>query len=209
MKKLRIFPSCLEIRTAEFPLGKDFLAVKLSSKEAMAFSATDIRTFDDLISRYGANNRLRPGEFYNGYAVVSFWWGHTEVVSMHGIIQRIDPKTVVSGADYKFADAVRKGLAWECVYPLGEGRFGQGCFNYFWNFRDCTFARQIIWGQEHGWTGYENMNPEAIDKSLKDKIVSALQKEEKIVELTDEEDMVLRHYLGENSYYKSFFVEVE
>ncbi len=206
MKKLRIFPLRMEIRTADYPLGKDFYAVKLSPKEAMAFTA--VNTFDDLLSRYGSNNQLRIGEFYNGYIAVFFWWGHTEVVSMRGQIQRIDPAAAAGCLNHSMADAIRRGLAWECLYPLGEGRFCQGAFNYFWTFRDCTFARQIVWGKEHGWTGYGNMKPEAIDKSLKDKIVSALQKEEKIVELTDEEDMVLKHYLGEFSYYKSFFVEV-
>ena len=209
MKKLRIYPSHLEIRAAEFPLGKDFLAVKLSQKEAMAFTAANIRTFDDLLARYGANNQLRVGEFYNGYLAVFFWWGHTEVVAMRGQIQRIDSKTVIGGTDYKFAEAVRKGLAWECVYPLGEGRFGQGTFNYFWTFRDCTFARHIVWGKEHGWLGYENLDSETVDKSLKDKIVAALQREEKIVELTNVENAILMNYLGIHSYYESFFVEIK
>lgn len=209
MKKLRIYPTQLEIRKANLPLGKDFLAVKLSYKEAMAFSAADIRSFDNLITCYGANNQLRPGELYNGYVAVFFWWGHAEVASMRGIIRQIDPRTVINGPDYKFRENVRKGLAWECVYPLGEGRFGQGTFDYFWTFRDCTFARHIVWGKEHGWLGYENLDPEAVDKSLKDKIVAALQREDKIVELTNVENAILMNYLGIHSYYESFFVEVK
>ena len=209
MKKFRIFPSRLEIRRATLPLGIEFQAVKLDPKEAMNFTSEGIGKFEDLISRYGACNQLRVGEFYNGYLAVYFWWGHAEVVSMRGQIRHIDPRTVINGPDYRFRENVRKGLAWECVYPLGEGRFGQGTFDYLWTFRDCTFARLITWGQGHNWPGYEKLDAESVDKSLKDKIVAALQKEEKIVELTDEEDMVLKHYLGECSYYKSFFVEIQ
>lgn len=209
MKKLEIFPSHLEIREAGLPFGENFCAVKLSPKQAMAFTEVGIRNFADLLERYGANNQLHVGEFYNGYMAAFFWWGHTEVIAMRGQIQRIDPKTPVGCIDYVYERAIRKGLAWECVYPLKDGKLIQGSCKYVWNFRDCTFARHIAWGKDHDWPAYENLDADAIDKSLKDKLVIALQKEEKVVELTDEEDMVLKHYLGECSYYKNFFVEVE
>lgn len=209
MKKLRICPSHLEIRMATMPEGKEFKAVKLSPKEAMAFCSSDYRTFEDLLAKYGANNQLNPGELYNGYAVVFYCWGRMEVVAMRGVIRRVDPKTPIACGDYHFAEVVRKGLAWECVYPLGEGRYGQGAFKYVWTFRDCTFARHIVWGKEHGWLGYENLDSEAVDKSLKYKIVAALQREEKIVELNNVENAILMNYLGEYSYYKTFFVEVK
>jgi len=209
MKKLKIYPASLEIRQATMPEGKEFKAVKISRQEAMDFKSSNFRTFEDLLNKYGANNQLGLGELYNGYAVVFYCWGRMEVVAMRGVIRRVDPKTPISCGNYHLAELVRKGLAWECVYPLGEGRFGEGGFNYFWTFRDCTFANDVISKQEQGWPSYEGLNAEAIDKSLKDKIIYALQKDDKVIELTDEEDLVLKHYLGEYSYYKTFFVEVK
>ena len=47
-----------------------------------------------------------------------------------------------------------------------------------------------------------------MDERLKHKLISALNGN-KIVELTDEEDLLLRAYLGENSYYKKFFTEIK
>ncbi len=198
----------LEFRNTEFPFGEDFRAVKLSIQEAMAFSGSNVKTFDDLLTRYGANNKLKVGEYYNGYLAIYFWYGRAEVVKMRGHIQRVDPKTPIGGPDYVYRNAVRKGLVWECILSLEGGKTAQGPCKDVWTFRDCAFANSILRGKKRGQKGYENLDSEVIDKSLKEKLVEALQKEEKSVELTDEENMVLKHYLGEERY-KRFFVKVE
>lgn len=208
MKKLQINPSSLEIRTASMSFGKNFCAVKLSQQEAFAFNSANFHNFDELLASYGANNQLKEGELYNGYIAALSHWGRAEIVVMRGKIRRIDPKTAVGCLNYSLADAIAKGMAWECVYPLEGGKTTSGTFNYVWTFRDCQFARHIIWCKQRGVAGFDELDAYATDKMIKDKIVEALQSEEKIVELSETEEMVLKMYLG-TSYYTRFFCEVE
>lgn len=208
MKKLRINPSKLEIRTASMSFGKTFCAVKLSQQEAFAFDSAKYHNFDDLLAAYGAHNQLKEGELYNGYIAALSHWGKIEVVVMRGKICKIDPKTAIGCLNYSLAEAISKGMAWECIYPLEDGQTTQGTFNYVWTFRDCQFARHIIWCKQRCNTGFNTLDAYATDKQLKDKIIKALQTEDKIVEIDDTEEMVLKMYLG-TSYYTRFFCEVE
>ena len=196
MKKIRIFLPNFETSPATIPLG-EFKAVKLSREEAATFSGAEVKTFEDLLEKYGANNQLRPGEYYNGYLAVFYWWRHIEVILMRGKIRRLSP---VLDEIAKLSKKIHD-LKWECVKAEGE----QGDFNYVWIVNDSCFAKQVLDEQKRGNSDYEALDAAAIDKALKSKIVAALPKEGKTIELTDGENLVLKDYLGE--YYNKFFVE--
>lgn len=220
MKKIKIFPSALEIRIAEMPVADEFKAVKLTYDQAMSFQSK-FTSFEELLTEYGIANRLQVGEFYEGYLAVYHWSGHVEVVRMNGLIRKIAP-TVANGIlNYRFAENIRAGLAWECIYLTEDSSICLGCFNYVWTFRDCRFTYEVsrmkeVVGDKILQRSYSSddinrivaMEPEVVDEELKTKLVTALLTDEKIVVLSDDEDMVLKHYLG-GSYYKSFFSEVK
>lgn len=202
MKKLKIFPSHLEFRNAGFPAVTEFKAVKLSYEQAMSFSQQHLRSFDDLVAVYGADKELKSGESYDGYIAVPHWWGYVEVVKMQGVITKIDPAAARGCLNYDFAKVIREGRAWEVLI---DGKM-PGPFLAVWTFSDCGFASLITQEQKRGrWQG---IDAEEMDEKLKNKLIAALLSNQ-IVELTDEEDDVLRSYLGYYSYYKRFFIEMQ
>lgn len=220
MKKLRIFASALEIRNAEFPVSNEFNAVKLTYDQAMNFSDV-ASSFSELVAKYGEENILNVGELYEGYVAVYYWTGRVDVVKMSGQIQKIAPAIANTVWDYRLAENIRAGKAWECIYPTREGSICMGVFRYVWTFRNCTFAKDIAWTQSklrdvrvrnfyspEAIACYDRINAEAMDAELKGKIIAALLTEERTVVLEDTEDMILKHYLG-SEYYNAFFCEVE
>lgn len=205
MKTLVIYPTRLSIRRAQIPANEELKMFKVSYEEAMAFKGNKV-TFEELVSRYGVASQLKAGEFYTGYVISFYWWGHAEVVYLNGYLQKIDAKYANVVHDYKLAEQIRKGCAWECRYPTKEGSTN-GQFDYIWTFQDCRFAEDIRYAQEHG--GYfTGIDADAMDGMLKQKLINALTSKEQVITVTEDEDKVLRHYLGSNSYYRQFFVEV-
>ena len=212
MKK-KILVSALEIRNAVFPVSTEFKAVKLTYAQAMNFQSK-FTSFEELLAEYGVNNQLKVGEFYDGYLAVCGY--RFEVVKMYGCIQRIPAHEACGILNYRLAEEIRTGKAWQCVYIAGE-RTCQGAFQYVWNFRDCTFGGHInqiknyMAKNPQAYTEeekniYASLDAEKADEQLKNKLVSALLTESKIIELSEAENMVLKHYLGE--YYRRFFAEV-
>ena len=213
MKKMKIFVSALEIRNAQMPVTDEFKAVKLTYKQAMDFQSK-FTSFEELLAEYGASNQLKIGEFYDGYLAVCGY--RFEVVKMYGCIQRIPAHEACGILNYRLAEEIRTGKAWQCVYIAGEITC-QGAFQYVWNFRDCTFGGHInqiknyMAKNPQAYTEeekniYASLDAEKADEQLKNKLVSALLTESKIIELSEAENMVLKHYLGE--YYRRFFAEV-
>ena len=220
MKKLKISTSALEIRNADFPVSNDFNAVKLTCSQAMSFG-DEFHSFSELVAKYGENNVLHVGEFYEGYVAVYYWPGRIDVVNVLGQIRKIAPEIANTVCDYRLAENIRAGKAWECVYPTPDGSFCVGAFRYVWTFKACTFARDIVWVQRavndvrvrntyspEAVACYARINAEEMDAELKEKLVAALLTDKKIAFLSDAEAMVLKHYLGEG-YYNAFFCEVE
>ena len=220
MKKIRILTSALEIRNAQMPVTDEFKALKLTYAQAMSFQSK-FTSFEELLTEYGISNRLQVGEFYEGYLAVYYWGGHVEVVNMHGQIEKIDPAVASVVWDYRLAENIREGKAWQCVYPMSGGNVGVGAFRYVWTFSDCNFAQDIAWTQRNlnnvvvrnayppeVIACYDSINAEQMDEQLKSSIIAALLTDERMVMLSDSEIMVLKHYLGE-VYYKAFFCEVE
>lgn len=197
MKKLRIIPSNLQIREARMPIGAVFRAVKLTYEQAMSFK-DNFQTFGDLLAAYGVENQFKTDENYDGYLAVHYSKGRSEVVKLCGMIQKISPESADDYLSENFAKSIRAGCAWEVV--------GGKAF-YVWTFNDCPIARYIKQEQQNG--RYRRIKPEAMDATLKQKVVNALLSESKELSLTDEENAILKAYLKEGSHYDEFFVEIK
>lgn len=206
MKKLKVSSSALEIRTAQMPVGTEFNAVKLSYEQAIAFENYNA-SFEELIACHGAASQLKPNEHYEGYIAVPYPWGRVDIVRLDGAVQRINPNEAKYYLDAAKAKLVLEGKCWCVRYQTSDGRTCSGRFNYVWTFKGCHFAKTIVDLQKKGYLP-SDMDANATDKQLKDKLVSALCGN-KIVEVSDNEDFILKVYLGEYSYYKSFFKEVQ
>lgn len=208
---LKINPARLEIRPQQLPVGKEIRIFKISYSEAMNYSAR-YSSFEMLLAKYGEQSLLKEDEFYDGYALVVYPYIYPRVVKMYGKLQPIPPHEANSCFNANFAKIIRSGDAWKVVAEGGE------YFQYVWSFNDCQFARSIKETQEsikkrpntynkQEREVYETLDAVAVDATLKQKIVTALLTKDKIVELAEAENMVLRHYLGE--YYYRFFTVVE
>ena len=205
MKNLKIFSSSLEIRTAQMPVCSEFKAVKLSYEQAMAFDH-QITNFDELIARYGAANQLKPNEHYEGYIAVPYPWGKVDVIHIVGAVQKIAPDEARYYLDADKAKLIREGKCWQVRYMTSDGDC-PGRFDYVWTFNGCRFSSTISDLQKKGYLP-SDMDADATDKLLKDKLITALCGN-KIVKVSDNEDFILKVYLGKYSYYKSFFSEVQ
>ena len=203
MKKLKILTSNLEIKVAQMPVTSEFKAVKLSYEQAMAFDH-HVTSFDELIARHGASRLLKPNEHYEGYIALPYSWGRVDVIHLAGAVQKVDPNAAKYFWDEnKKAKLVREGKCWYVQWQNSDGSTYPGKFNYVWTFNGCHFTKTIIDLQEAGYLP-SDIDAEGTDKILKDKLVSALCGN-KIVEVSDNEDLILKAYLGEYSYYNSFF----
>ncbi len=205
MKKLRISESQLEIRVAQMPICSEFKAIKLNYEQAMAFDH-QITNFDELVARYGMASQLKINEHYEGYIAVPYPWGRVDIVHLIGAVQRINSNEAKYYLDADKAKLVREGKCWQVRYKTSDGDC-PGRFNYVWTFKGCHFSSTISDLQRKKYLP-SDMDADATDKLLKDKLVSALCGN-KIVKVSDEEDFILKVYLGEYSYYKSFFTEIK
>ncbi len=206
MKNLKITSSSLEIRVAQMPVTSEFKAVKLSYEQAMSFDHL-ATSFDELVACYGVSSQLKPNEHYEGYIAVPYPWGRVDVICLGGAIQKINPNEAKYCWNTNEAQLIREGKCWHVQWQNSDGSTCPGKFNYVWTFKGCRFAQTITDLQKKGYLP-SDMDADATDKLLKDKLVSALCGN-KIVKVSDNEDLILKVYLGEYSYYKSFFSEVQ
>lgn len=120
MKKVRI--NLLHFDLCEGVLSSDELqVVKLSQKQAMQFTKVGINSFDDLLARYGSNNRMRVGEYYNGYIVLMDSANQPNLLHMRGVLRKVDDS---------------QPNIWECISSLGKGSL-EGIMA----INDCDFAK--------------------------------------------------------------------
>ena len=207
MKKLKIYPSALEIRNADLPVVLEIKAVKLTYEQAMTFNEAETYTFAQLLAKYGENQRLQVGEFYDGYVAMTYPWNRAIVAKMLGVLRRV-PAEVAKECIYNstMAANITKGEAWQVVYPRKDGGFSDGAFKYVWSFNGCIFASLVERIKKNEGKLY-GVDAKELDATLKRKLAAALLTEDKVVELTDDEDLVLRAYAPD--YYRHFFAEVD
>lgn len=207
MKKLKIYPSALEIRNADLPVVSEVKAVKLTYEQAMTFDEAETYTVEQLVAKYGEAQMLKVGEFYDGYVAMHYFWDSVIVAKLLGMICRIP----VEDADNCFfnsalAKSIKNGEAWHVVYPLNDGGTCPGAFKYVYGFNGCCFAK-ITKDLKRQQGKLAGVDAQQMDATLKKKLVAALLTEDKVVELTDDEDLVLRAYAPD--YYRKFFAVVE
>lgn len=206
MKKLKIYPSALEIRNADLPVVSEVKAVKLTYEQAMTFDEAETYTVEQLVAKYGEAQMLKVGEFYDGYVAMWYPWYKVMVAKMVGMIRRV-PVEAAKNCFFNsvMAKNIQNGQAWQVVYPLKRGA-SSGAFKYVWSFNGCCFAKitEHLKRQRGQLAG---VDAKKMDATLKEKLVAALLTEDKVVELTDDEDLVLRAYAPD--YYRQFFAVVE
>lgn len=121
MKKVRINLLHFGLCEASFLCGEKLQVVKLSQKQAMQFTKVGITSFDDLLERYGANNQMRVGEYYNGYIVLFDSANLPNLLHMRGVLRKAEDS---------------QPYVWECISSLGKGSL-EGIMA----ISDCDFAK--------------------------------------------------------------------
>lgn len=188
MKTLKIFTPGLEIRNQQLVSSVGLKVLKLSQYQMMTLSLEDMEAdFNKLILKFGEHNLLKEGEYYNGYAL--FYNGLiVSTVRMRGRITKVTDSRY-AGWDNQMRQYIRLGY----LYDITD-RTACGLFKYVWSLSS---------------TPWENMDGCSIEvgHSLRQKLADAVN-HNYLITVTDEEDLVLKRYLGKQTYYKDFFNEI-
>lgn len=205
--------SVLAFRRHSQILGTEMKAVKISQPQALGFISR-FTSFEDMLETYG-NQKLELGEFYTGYIAVYHGSYSQEVIYMKGKVRKYSghPSHL---RDANLRLAAEKGTFYEVVdpgnieetypnYRAGDVHYQrEGLFQFVWNFKECRFESHVRTMQSHGYL--LEADAEQIDKALKYKVLKGFATG-KAFELTNDENVVLKSYLGK--YYKTFFTEVK
>ena len=200
MRKLKIIIENLESGKAFLPQVSKLGMIKLTFVEAMTL--TEDLSLEQLMAKYGQERLLKEGEVYEGYLAVPNRL-NTEVIKMRGCVHRI-PENEADNAEYYFiTKAIRDGKAWCVIDP--DGPLRKGKFVKVRTFAMCSFLDTIL-KLRAGTDDLQDVNPKALNKSIQDKLMATVLSENKIVELTDDEDKVIHFYFMEN--YRHYFRRV-
>ena len=198
--KIKVFPSALEIRPASTIFGTEFQAVKLSFRQAMAFSS-GFYSFDHMLETYGRANILQIGEQYDGYIAVYYSQWQQDVIKIRGAVERFSELEALNLQPSDLREAALKGAAYKIVYRCQDGKEVCGSALYVWTFGDCRFAELIhILQQQKRFT--VSIIPDVMEVNLKRKLISSIIADD-AVEISEDENEVLLKYLG-NAYYIQF-----
>lgn len=199
MRKLEIIIKNLEIYQTFLPYVSELGMVKLTFAEAMTLSGE--LSLEQLVAKYGQDRLLKEGEVYDGYLAVPYRRMDMKIIKMRGCVHRI-PESEAEHAEYFMTQVIREGKAWCVINPdnLREGKFVE-----VRTFADCSFLETIL-KLRAGTDDLQDVNPKALNESIKGKLKAAVLCENKIVELTDDEDKVVHFYFMEN--YRHYFRRV-
>ena len=163
-------------------------------------------SFEEMLEAYGAKNRLPLDEYYDGYVAVYYSSYRQEVIHMNGMLRRcMYSGAMLMWAPYEIKEAATKGELYEVLYPLDNGKFIPGLFNYVWTFNDCRFEQWAVYLQKEKLLS-EIVNPYEVEVSLKRKLTQLLVNEEPL-ECDPIENLVLFSYAPD--YFSRFFTKVE
>ncbi len=198
MRKLKIIVKNLESAQTSLPYVSELGMVKLTFAEAMTLDET--LSLEQLVAKYGQDRLLKEGEFYDGYLAVPYRM-YMKIIKMRGCVHRI-PESEAERAEEYLVQTIRAGKAWWIINPdnLREGKFVK-----VRTFADCSFLETIL-KLRAGTDDLQDVNPKALNKSIQDKLMATVLSENKIVELTDDEDKVVHFYFMEN--YRHYFRRV-
>ena len=188
MKTLKIFTPGLEIRNQQLVSSVGLKVLKLSEYQMMTLSTIDMSsTFNQLVVKFGEHNLLKEGEYHDGYAL--FYDGcMVSPVRMRGRISKVTDSRV-AGLDNQMRQYIQLGY----LYDITDGDAG-GLFKYVWSLSSTP------------WEKIDGGNVQ-VGISLRKKFADAVN-HKYLLTVTDEEDLLLKRYLGKQSYYKDFFNEI-
>lgn len=204
MKKVKFYPSALEIRPASTIFGTEFRAVKLTFEQAMAFNSGFV-SFEKMIETYGIANVLHLGEQYDGYVAIYYSSWKQSVIKLRGAVERLTKAEALNMMPSALRDAALNDAAYKIIYRCADGKQVRGAALYVWTFGDCRFSELIHHLQKQGKMS-AGLSPDTIEISLKRKILQSLTTNAP-VSVTDEENNVLMNYLGK-AYYTQFIAEI-
>ena len=199
MRKLKIIVKNLESAQTSLPYVSELGMVKLTFAEAMTLDET--LSLKQLVAKYGQDRLLKEGEVYDGYLAVPYRMD-MKIIKMSGCVHRI-PESEAEHAEEYLVQTIRAGKAWWIINP--DNPLHEGKFVKVKTFADCSFLETIL-KLRAGTDDLQDVNPKALNKSIQDKLMAAVLRENKIVELTDDEDKVVHFYFMEN--YRHYFRRV-
>ena len=202
MKNVKVRLSSLQTETIDVPLGKEFVAIKLTSQQAAEFNGSVLRTRDNMLSMYGKDNMLREGEYYKGYLAVYYRDGYIELVMMCGMMVRVSSQYTDCVIGF-LRDYIKDGMLWKCTGSKHNKLSTEGYFARVSFVTNLDFCGFVCDAQKIGDARYLNLDAKAIDVSIKAKFTNAILTDDPNIELDDFEDMILHEYLKD--YYQLYF----
>ena len=187
--EIKIIESNLAIREAStiFPAG--WKAIKVTREQAMRFNRDDeVISFDELVEKYGSENIINEGEMYTGY-VVAYSPILNQLLFMCGMVKKAADASDWIFAQYATQQAFQNGTLYEVLYQQKDEKCSSGSLKYVWPF---------------GSTLFEKVTTVEKAETLKAKLIKGAVSQD-FFEITDEENTILRKYLG-SSYYNKFFI---
>ena len=190
MKKLRIIEDAL-VEYCIVPQATDELrAIKLTKEQAYRSDFWDEDAeFEDLVAKYGQENILDVGEFYDGFCLLCDD-SYNQVVKLHGSIELLGDNNDIT----KVAFNNRK------IYKL--------CYESDDNQKDkkeCTgYANHIF---TFGTALFDFFCSEETAEIIRQKLIEGAISGD-VIELSDEEDKIVESLIGK-FFYSELFQEVK
>lgn len=187
--EIKIIESNLAIREVStiFPAG--WKAIKVTREQAMRFNRDDeVISFDELVEKYGSENIINEGEMYTGY-VVAYSPILNQLLFMCGMVKKATNSSDWIFARYATQQAFQNGTLYEVLYQQKDEKCSSGSLKYVWPF---------------GSTLFEKVTTVEKAETLKAKLIKGAVSQD-FFEITDEENTILRKYLG-STYYNKFFI---
>ena len=187
--EIKIIESNLAIREASTIFPNGWKAIKITREQAMRFNRDDeVISFDELVEKYGSENIINEGEMYTGY-VVAYSPILNQLLFMCGMVKKAADASDWIFAQYATQQAFQNGTLYEVLYQQKDEKCSSGSLKYVWPF---------------GSTLFEKVTTVEKAETLKAKLIKGAVSQD-FFEITDEENTILRKYLG-SSYYNKFFI---
>lgn len=197
MKKFMPIADAFLTHPASLQLGHKLYAIKISAAEAYGFKS-GFKNFTSMAHKYGWDNKLQDGEFYEGFLAVYYEPYQQMAVYMEGALYKVTPDEEVSPED---RNAQRQNKLWKVVTGINEDE--EGSFNHVFGLNDFNLAHVIEICQKYNKL-FLNLDPAQLSESIKSKLIAALINET-AAELSDVEAEAVLECFGRDC---QFLVEV-
>ena len=199
MKKLYLSEaSLMSSKDARLTLGPELQAVKISLAEMMDFKG-NFNSFEEILAKYGSENRLKPGEQYRGYLAVCYAPWYQLPMWLCGSLKKAGWEDVRGKLRSEILLPVDKGEYWVLSkYSFADGRSYNGAFRQMKNFTEDNFCKHIVKLQSDQNPIFDclrEINPEEMSSNIKKRIFDGAVARAPFI-LTNEEYLVLEDYFG-------------